>query len=187
MDEGIRFIKAENISNSRVSDEPATFIDNDTNELLHRSKLRTHDILFVIAGATTGKVGIIEDKQVPANTNQAVAFVRLIDPKNARFLLFWLGSSKVQEQVWLKAVQAAQPNLSLEDIRNFVTPVPPAAEMIEIIKHLNDETTKIDALISRIRDGIEKLKEYSTALISAAVTGKVDVRGEITLQDDGNL
>lgn len=45
-----------------------------------------------------------------------------------------------------------------------------------IATYLNRETDKIDALISRIRENIEKLKEYSTALISAAVTGKIDVR-----------
>ena len=41
---------------------------------------------------------------------------------------------------------------------------------------LDRETAKIDALIAKIREGIEKLKEYRTALISAAVTGKIDVR-----------
>jgi restriction endonuclease S subunit len=60
-------------------------------------------------------------------------------------------------------------------------------EQRAIVAHLDHETAKIDALISRIRDGIEKLKEYSTALISAAVTGKIDVREEITLLDKGDL
>jgi type I restriction enzyme S subunit len=187
LDEGIRFIKAENISNGRVANEPATFIDASTNEFLKRSILYAYDVLMVIAGATTGKVGIIDYNQLPANTNQAVAFIRQKDPNYARFLLFWLGSHKIQEQVWLKAVQAAQPNLSLDDIRNFMIPVPPKSEVIEIIKHLDQETSKIDALVSRIREGIGKLKEYSTALISAAVTGKIDVRGKITLPDHGDL
>ena len=40
-------------------------------------------------------------------------------------------------------------------------------------------TTKIDALVMMIREGIKRLKEYRTALISAAVTGKIDVRGEM--------
>jgi len=44
---------------------------------------------------------------------------------------------------------------------------------------LEGETAKIDTLISRIREGIEKLKEYNSALISAAVTGKIDVRETI--------
>jgi len=60
----------------------------------------------------------------------------------------------------------------------------PITEQEQIVLHIDSETAKIDALISRIRECIEKLKEYSAALISAAVTGKIDVRDEITSQDD---
>jgi type I restriction enzyme S subunit len=67
---------------------------------------------------------------------------------------------------------------------NTPCPIPPLSEQAAIIAHLNDETAKIDALISRIQEVIEKLKEYSSAIISAAVTGKIDVRGEIISQDD---
>ncbi len=42
-----------------------------------------------------------------------------------------------------------------------------------------NETSKIDALISKVRDGIDKLREYRTALISTAVTGKIDVRKKV--------
>ena len=52
-----------------------------------------------------------------------------------------------------------------------------------ITDYLDRETGKIDALISKVREGIEKLKEYSTALISAAVTGKIDVR-DINIDDN---
>jgi type I restriction enzyme S subunit len=55
------------------------------------------------------------------------------------------------------------------------------------VTYLDHETAKIDTLISRILDGIEKLKEYSTALISSTVTGKIDVRGEIASQDEVNI
>ena len=43
---------------------------------------------------------------------------------------------------------------------------------------LESETAKIDAMVAKIREGTERLKEYRTALISAAVTGKIEVRGE---------
>ena len=56
---------------------------------------------------------------------------------------------------------------------------PPKEEQDAIQNYINAKTARIDALISRIREGIEKLKEYRTALISAAVTGKIDVRGEL--------
>jgi hypothetical protein len=41
------------------------------------------------------------------------------------------------------------------------------------------ETAKIDALVAKVREAIDKLREYRIALISAAVTGKVDLRGEV--------
>ena len=56
------------------------------------------------------------------------------------------------------------------------TPVPPYEEQLRIVKYLDKEIARIDILIFKIREAIEKLKEYRTALISAAVTGKIDVR-----------
>ncbi len=61
--------------------------------------------------------------------------------------------------------------------------VPPFEEQRSIATYLDRETAKIDALISKIRVGIEKLREYSRALISAAVTGKIDVREENAYAD----
>ena len=55
---------------------------------------------------------------------------------------------------------------------------PPRSEQWEIAGYLDCETTRIDALISKIRQAIDHLKEFRTALISAAVTGKIDVREE---------
>ena len=72
----VRFLKAENIFGGFITDRPLCFIDEKTNVILKRSQLRSGDILFVIAGATLGKVAVIDDSNLPANTNQAVAFVR---------------------------------------------------------------------------------------------------------------
>jgi len=57
--------------------------------------------------------------------------------------------------------------------------MPPLSEQYAINAFIDQETARIDALIARIGEAIEKLKEYSAALISAAVTGKIDVRGEV--------
>ena len=58
--------------------------------------------------------------------------------------------------------------------------IPPVKQQEIIADYLDRESAKIDAFIAKVREGIEKLKEYRTALISAAVTGKIDVRGEIS-------
>ena len=55
---------------------------------------------------------------------------------------------------------------------------PPSKEQHAIAAFLDRETAQIDALVAKIREAIERLKELRTALISAAVTGKIDVREE---------
>ena len=72
-----------------------------------------------------------------------------------------------------------QLNLNTDTIGDIRIPIPPFSEQEIIVTYLDRETARIDALISRIGEAIEKLKEYSTALISAAVTGKIDVRDEV--------
>lgn len=63
---------------------------------------------------------------------------------------------------------------------DILVPVAPVEEQHAIAAFIDRETAKIDSLIAKVREGIEKLKEYRTALISAAVTGKIDVRDEAT-------
>jgi restriction endonuclease S subunit len=55
---------------------------------------------------------------------------------------------------------------------------PPLTEQHAIAAFLDRETARIDALVAKVRDAIERLKEFRAALISAAVTGRIDVRGE---------
>jgi len=74
---------------------------------------------------------------------------------------------------------AAQPGLAVETISALQVCMPDITEQNAIAAFLDKETTKIDTLNSKIQNAIEKLKEYRTALISAAVTGKIDVRQEV--------
>ena len=54
--------------------------------------------------------------------------------------------------------------------------LPPIVEQRAIADYLDRETAKIDALVGKVREAIDRLKELRTALIAAAVTGKIDVR-----------
>ena len=59
--------------------------------------------------------------------------------------------------------------------------VPPLAEQRAIAAFLDRETARIDALVTKVREAIECLEELRTALVSAAVTGKIDVRDAVAL------
>lgn len=68
------------------------------------------------------------------------------------------------------------PHISPEQIYNFVIPVPPICEQNEIADFISDEAAQFDALIAEAQRAIDLLQERRTALISAAVTGQIDVR-----------
>jgi len=175
----VRFLKAENILNYGVTPTPEFYIDHETDEVLKRSRLCKNDILFVIAGATIGKVAVLPLDLLPANTNQAVCFIRLSRPSDSKYLWYWLQSSKIQENIWLEAVQSAQPNIAMEDLGNLPVPFPAQVERERIVDFLNLQTSKIADLIEKEEGLIEKLQEYRTTLISNVVTGKIDVREEV--------
>ena len=67
--------------------------------------------------------------------------------------------------------------LALDDVKSFPLSLPPIEEQRSLITFLDRETAKIDALIAEQQRLIELLQEKRQALISAAVTGQIDVRG----------
>ena len=69
-----------------------------------------------------------------------------------------------------------QKRVSESFVRNFSPALPSLPEQRAIAAFLDRETARIDALVAKVRDASERLKELRTALISAAVTGKIDVR-----------
>ncbi|MEK7444388.1 MAG: restriction endonuclease subunit S, partial [candidate division NC10 bacterium] len=66
--------------------------------------------------------------------------------------------------------------VNIRDLKRASIPVPPRVEQEAIASFLERETARIDALVAKVGDAIERLKELGTAFISAAVTGKIDVR-----------
>ena len=76
LDEGIPFVKVENLADGMIARESITqYISEDAHEFQKRSQLQEGDVLFSIAG-TIGRAALVTEKDVPANTNQAVAIIR---------------------------------------------------------------------------------------------------------------
>ena len=71
-------------------------------------------------------------------------------------------------------------NLTQEAFLNIPVAVPPLPEQAAIAAYLDLETAKLDALVGKVEEAVERLQEYRTALITAAVTGKIDVREVVT-------
>jgi len=76
-------------------------------------------------------------------------------------------------------------HLTGEQLRKYRFPAPPYLEQTAIAAYLDRETAKIDNLGTKVEAAIERLQEYRTALITAAVTGQIDVR--TTLSPEAHL
>lgn len=72
------------------------------------------------------------------------------------------------------------PTVTIPAVKDIEIPLPPSDEQEKVVDFLDSQTCKIDALASKVHDGISVLYEHRTALISAAVTGKIDVRKEVS-------
>ena len=94
------------------------------------------------------------------------------------FLVRYLGEDKVRGQIELAAsgASSSMQNIGQSTILEMSIAVPPLQEQSAITNFLDSETAKIDTLVDEARQGIALLKERRSALISAAVTGKIDVR-----------
>ncbi len=96
------------------------------------------------------------------------------------FLMWQLNSKSVYRQAEQDVFGATSPHVNVETIRNFWLAVPPYEEQVLISESINNDVQHIDILSAEIILSIELLGEYRTALITAAVTGKIDIRQEAT-------
>ena len=96
-----------------------------------------------------------------------------------RYLLLLLLSSQFTAWSRLEADRVAMPKVNRETLNDLRLPVPTLLEQTTIADFLDAETSKIDTLIAKVETTIERLLEYRTALITAAVTGNIDVRGAV--------
>ncbi len=133
--------------------------------------------------ATVGRCGILGR---PMATSQHFVDWICHEELSPKYLLL-VFRGPMQQEFERLTMGATIRTIGMPDVNGFCVPIPPITEQEQIVLHIDSETTKIDTLISRIRECIEKLKEYSAALISAAVTGKIDVREEIPSPGDRDL
>jgi type I restriction enzyme, S subunit len=129
-------------------------------------------VLIVSIGATLGKVGF---SRKVASANQQINAVCPRDAVDGYFLAYSL-SSKADEMRLLSNASTIGI-MNQEKTKDIVVAIPPLGEQAAITDFLDGETAKLDALIAEAQRTIDLLKERRSTLISAAVTGKIDVRG----------
>jgi len=174
-----RFLKAESIDeNGNPILNKVAFIDEVTQKILKRSQLLEDDLLISIAGVL-GRVGIIKKDVLPANTNQALAIIRLgkTTSFDHKYLFYYLRSSMIERQISDINVQAAQANISLQNVKDFEIFAPSSIfEQQAIATILSD----MDLEIGAIETKLIKARQLKQGMMHELLTGK------IRLIDKGN-
>ncbi len=177
--EGVMLLRSQNVHFAGLRLADVAFIDAVTDAEMAGSRVQEGDVLLNITGASLGRCCVALINGTPANVNQHVCVIRprsrLFD---AEFLAAAIASRAVQAQIFNTENGISRDALNFEQIGQLRVARPPLGEQHDIVVFCNRETAKIDALIEKIRDAMDRLKEMRTALISAAVTGKIDVRGK---------
>lgn len=156
-DNGVNFLKIECFSeNGDFIKEKVAHISEKCHERLKRSQLRAGDVLFSIAGAI-GRVAIVTKKMLPANTNQALAIIRIArDDIYLPYVKLILKSPIVKTQFERKKQGVAQLNISLKDITELEIPLPDMDQQIECAELFK----KISEIIDFRQQELQKLDEF---------------------------
>jgi type I restriction enzyme S subunit len=131
------------------------------------------DILATRAG-TVGKSYIHTSDEKAAYAGYLVR-IRLKNAVDAKYVAYWMRSEDFWQQISAGAIKATIENFSASKYRALRAPVPALLEQREIVGYLDRETAKIDTLIAKVERHIELAKERRATLITAAVTGQIDV------------
>jgi type I restriction enzyme S subunit len=140
-----------------------------------RTQLNTGDVIVCITGAKTGNVAVCEFLPERAFINQHLCLIRPGRVIVSKYLGLVL-KSEIGSTYFELSQYGLKQGLSLENVRDASIPLPPLDEQKTISEFIACETRKLDTLIEKSRRLIDLLREHRTALISAAVTGKIDVR-----------
>jgi type I restriction enzyme S subunit len=166
---GINFIKVESIGLSgELLPDMFSYVSEECHREQARSQLKENDILFSIAGAL-GRAALVGQDVLPANTNQALAIVRLREdaPLDHRFLLKLLASSIVTDQTAGMSGGAAQQNLSLAQVKDIKVPIPPLPEQQRIVG-------KVDAAFAALAEAqthVERNRANARELFESYLNG----------------
>lgn len=129
-------------------------------------------LVVAMYGATIGKTGILG---APACTNQACCVLAHPgDNAKVQFVQFVVQTAK--SHLLRESYGGGQPNINAQVVRSLRIGLPPVDEQVQILRSIEDSTSKFADAISRLRREIALLREYGTRLVADVVTGKLDVR-----------
>lgn len=143
---------------------------------VRRAVVNAHDILYGREGERWGFAATVPESPKVCLGQRMMQF-RTSDQFHSRFLMWHLNADCVYQQGALDVAGSTAPHVNVETIKNYWLVEPPLHEQVQIADFLNKATDLSDCQVTHVARVIDRLIEYRSALITNAVTGKIDVRG----------
>lgn len=136
------------------------------------------DILYSREGERYGIAALVPSGTILCISQRMMIF-RVVDSFDSTFFMWQLNCPHVYEQATQDVLGSTSPHINIEHIRNFFLVVPPPDEQKVISEYIDELIVPLDSLVVVCKETIKFLREHRAALIAAAVTGQIDVRGYV--------
>jgi type I restriction enzyme S subunit len=173
VDSGVACLRSLNVKENYLDNSNLVFISPESNELLEKSKIHKDDLVAVRTGKP-GTTAIVNEEFDGTNCIDLI-IIRKSNQILSIFLSLQLNSSFTKFQFSTGTDGAIQQHFNIETACNIIVLLPPLEEQKAIAAYIEKETARIDTKIAKTKRIIELQKEYRTALISEAVTGKIKI------------
>ncbi|OWK37167.1 EcoKI restriction-modification system protein HsdS [Pseudomonas oleovorans subsp. oleovorans] len=172
-DSGTPILRSTNIRPYKIIGEilhvNADFADDRDTKLIHAGDLIT---------VRTGNAGVTA--VVPPELEGCQCFTMLIttlkDGMQPDYYCYWMNSAAAVHYFSIEGWGTAQVNISVPILKSLPVPIPPTDEQKRVVGFLHRETQRLDMLLAKTERSIDLLKERRSALITAAVTGQINLR-----------
>ena len=173
-DSGVPCLRSFNVRPNRLVDRGLVYISVGSHQSLSKSMVTKGDLVAVRSGQP-GTTAVIDDRFDGANCIDLI-IIRKPRRGDSAFFSYFLNSLPAQAQFSGGAGGAIQQHFNITTASDLWLIEPPAGEQRIIVAFLDRETARIDSIVAKVETAIERLQEYRAALITAAVTGKIDAR-----------
>src|ERR1019366_5370289 len=177
--EGIFLVTAKNVRMGFIDYESSQeyVAAEDYDQIMRRGFPKKGDILFTTE-APLGNVALVDREDI-ALAQRIIRFRMNPEYFDSRFTLYAMMSNYFQGQLQSLSTGSTAEGLKASKLPILRLIAPPIDEQRTIAAYLDSQVDSIDQAITVTEQGILRMKEYRTALITAAVTGKIDVRGVV--------
>ncbi|WIE47674.1 restriction endonuclease subunit S [Pseudomonas sp. GM17] len=177
VESGVPYVQATHIKRGIVNFDDAYFVTPEWSVRMSKSILQEGDVLIVQTGAGTGDVGVVSSREVGYNCHALIILQTEKNILSGVFLGQVLQSRFGQSVLYSIRTGGMHPHLNCGEVKFVKIPVPPLREQEEISDFVKTFSEQAEKLIIEAGATMDLLQERRSALISAAVTGKIDVRG----------